>query len=342
MRRRRPGRRADPRVPAGVTAGVRRSRDVPTLVARAREGDPRAVARLITPGRERRRGAARGRRGAGAVRGHGPRSIGLTGSPGVGKSTTTNELVRVAARGRAPGRGARRRPVQPVHRRRDPRRPGPDAGPHHRPGRLHPVDVQPRPARRPGRGHPAGGPGARGRRLRRGAGRDGRGRARPRWRSPRSPTPRWCCSRPGWVTRSRRSRPASWRSPTSSWSTRRTGPAPTPRTATSRACSRSANARPGTGGRRSCGPSRSRARASTTSSPPSTSTARWLVESGGLRRRRRGAGRRRGRGDRARHLRARLGSLRDGTALSTLAARVADGSLDPYAAADQLLTVLEL
>ena len=34
---------------------------------RAREGDPRAVARLITPGRGRRRRAARGGRGAGAV-----------------------------------------------------------------------------------------------------------------------------------------------------------------------------------------------------------------------------------------------------------------------------------
>ncbi|MEU7616853.1 methylmalonyl Co-A mutase-associated GTPase MeaB [Micromonospora rifamycinica] len=37
-------------------------------------------------------------------------------------------------------------------------------------------------------------------------------------------------------------------------------------------------------------------------------------------------------------LRARIGSLRDGTELSTLAAKVADGTLDPYAAADELLT----
>ncbi|GGK98975.1 methylmalonyl Co-A mutase-associated GTPase MeaB [Mangrovihabitans endophyticus] len=36
-------------------------------------------------------------------------------------------------------------------------------------------------------------------------------------------------------------------------------------------------------------------------------------------------------------LRARIGDLRDGTALDALAARVADGTLDPYAAADELL-----
>jgi LAO/AO transport system kinase len=36
-------------------------------------------------------------------------------------------------------------------------------------------------------------------------------------------------------------------------------------------------------------------------------------------------------------LRARIGSLREGTALTTLAARVADGEIDPYAAADELI-----
>ncbi|MFD0783964.1 methylmalonyl Co-A mutase-associated GTPase MeaB, partial [Micromonospora azadirachtae] len=35
-------------VPAATTASVRRSRDVPMLVERARAGDHRAVARLIT------------------------------------------------------------------------------------------------------------------------------------------------------------------------------------------------------------------------------------------------------------------------------------------------------
>jgi LAO/AO transport system kinase len=36
-------------------------------------------------------------------------------------------------------------------------------------------------------------------------------------------------------------------------------------------------------------------------------------------------------------LRARIGSLREGTALTALAARVADGAIDPYAAADELI-----
>ncbi|MFG1602589.1 methylmalonyl Co-A mutase-associated GTPase MeaB [Actinoplanes sp. NPDC049265] len=39
-------------------------------------------------------------------------------------------------------------------------------------------------------------------------------------------------------------------------------------------------------------------------------------------------------------LRARMGSLRDGTPLSALAARVARGELDPYAAAEELLKTL--
>lgn len=39
-------------------------------------------------------------------------------------------------------------------------------------------------------------------------------------------------------------------------------------------------------------------------------------------------------------LRARIGSLRDGTELSTLAAKVAEGAIDPYAAADELLAQL--
>jgi LAO/AO transport system kinase len=75
------------------TASLRRSRDVPTLVARAREGDPRAVARLVTlvenndPLLPDVAAALAPHTGTARV-------IGLTGSPGVGKSTTTNELVR--------------------------------------------------------------------------------------------------------------------------------------------------------------------------------------------------------------------------------------------------------
>lgn len=72
---------------------MRRSRDVPALVAGARDGDPRAVARLIT--------LIEGddpvlREVAAALAPHtgNAQVLGLTGSPGVGKSTTTNELVR--------------------------------------------------------------------------------------------------------------------------------------------------------------------------------------------------------------------------------------------------------
>ncbi len=71
----------------------RRSRDVPTLVERARSGDPRAVARLITlveSGDELLPEIA----AALAPHAGTAQIVGLTGSPGVGKSTTTNELVR--------------------------------------------------------------------------------------------------------------------------------------------------------------------------------------------------------------------------------------------------------
>ncbi|GAB7050442.1 methylmalonyl Co-A mutase-associated GTPase MeaB [Catenuloplanes indicus] len=72
---------------------LRRSRDIPLLVTHARDGDPRAVARLITlvesgdpalPEMAAALAADSGR----------ARIVGITGSPGVGKSTTTNELVR--------------------------------------------------------------------------------------------------------------------------------------------------------------------------------------------------------------------------------------------------------
>jgi LAO/AO transport system kinase len=73
--------------------GVRRSRDVAALVSAAREGEARAVARLITlveSGDELTPSIAA------ALAPHTGKAqvIGLTGSPGVGKSTTTNELVR--------------------------------------------------------------------------------------------------------------------------------------------------------------------------------------------------------------------------------------------------------
>jgi LAO/AO transport system kinase len=68
-------------------------RDVPTLVARAREGDARSVARLISLVEN---GDPRLPEVAAALAPYAGRAqvIGLTGAPGVGKSTTTNELVR--------------------------------------------------------------------------------------------------------------------------------------------------------------------------------------------------------------------------------------------------------
>jgi len=77
----------------GPGGNIRRSKDIPLLVARAREGDHRAVARLISlveagddtvPEIAARLAPYTGN----------AEIIGLTGSPGVGKSTTTNELVR--------------------------------------------------------------------------------------------------------------------------------------------------------------------------------------------------------------------------------------------------------
>ncbi|GAA3667938.1 LAO/AO transport system kinase [Yimella lutea] len=71
----------------------RRQVDVPSLVEAARGGSPRAVARLITLVEN---ADPRLREVMAALAPHTgkARIIGLTGSPGVGKSTTTNALVR--------------------------------------------------------------------------------------------------------------------------------------------------------------------------------------------------------------------------------------------------------
>lgn len=69
-----------------------RAVDVPTLVTSARAGSPRAVARLISLV-EDAHPALREVMGALAPHTGGAHVIGLTGSPGVGKSTATNALV---------------------------------------------------------------------------------------------------------------------------------------------------------------------------------------------------------------------------------------------------------
>jgi LAO/AO transport system kinase len=76
-----------------VTTAVRRSRDIPQLVEAARAGDPRAVARLVTLVENDEEAQPRIAAALAPFTGT-AQIVGLTGSPGVGKSTTTNELVR--------------------------------------------------------------------------------------------------------------------------------------------------------------------------------------------------------------------------------------------------------
>ena len=74
-------------------AGLSRSADVSELVARARDGQARAVGRLISLVED---ASPRLREVAAALAPHTGNAtiIGLTGSPGVGKSTSTSALVR--------------------------------------------------------------------------------------------------------------------------------------------------------------------------------------------------------------------------------------------------------
>ena len=83
-------------MPASDSVGVgrrgRASLPVPDLVERARAGDPRAVARLISLVED---ASPQLREVMAALAPHAGKAqiIGLTGSPGVGKSTSTNALV---------------------------------------------------------------------------------------------------------------------------------------------------------------------------------------------------------------------------------------------------------
>ena len=70
-----------------------RRHDVPALVARAREGDARSVARLISLVEDGDPALPEVAAALAPYAGH-AQVVGLTGSPGVGKSTTTNELVK--------------------------------------------------------------------------------------------------------------------------------------------------------------------------------------------------------------------------------------------------------
>ncbi len=79
--------------PAGRGGGRRRTTaPVPDLVARAREGDARAVARLISLVEDSSPLLREVMAGLAPHAGH-AQVVGITGSPGVGKSTSTNALV---------------------------------------------------------------------------------------------------------------------------------------------------------------------------------------------------------------------------------------------------------
>jgi LAO/AO transport system ATPase len=82
---------AGPDAPRGRRG--RRSVDIPALVAGAREGDARSVARLISLVEDASPALREVAAALSPHTGH-AQVIGLTGSPGVGKSTTTTALVR--------------------------------------------------------------------------------------------------------------------------------------------------------------------------------------------------------------------------------------------------------
>jgi len=82
---------AAPEAPRGRRG--RRSTDVPTLIEGARKGDARSVARLISLVEDASPALRQVAAALAPHTGH-AQVIGLTGSPGVGKSTTTTALVR--------------------------------------------------------------------------------------------------------------------------------------------------------------------------------------------------------------------------------------------------------
>ena len=210
-----------------------------------RAGDRRALARAPQPHRAGWRRRPRGRPADLSRTAVGRTRSASPARPASGKSTLTNAPDRrhAGAPGDAVG-GAGHRPVVAVLGRGDPRRPGPHERPRPRRRRVHPLDGHPRPPRR--------------------------ARARPRPRPSGCSTPSglpWVLIEtvgvgqvevevagaadttvvvvnPGWgdAVQANKAGPA-WRSPTCSWSTRPTAPAPPRPAATSSACSTSPRAR---------------------------------------------------------------------------------------------------
>ena len=200
----------------------------PTLVRGRGRGRPTGP----RPAADRGREPHAGRRGGAA------RAVpdGRTGAPRrdhraarVGQVDPRRRAHRRGPRGRADGGGHRGGSVESDHRWRAARRPGADAGLRRRSRRVHPLDGVARARRRAGLDLDGGRRRPRRRRVRprSSSRRSGPGRARSRSRPP--PTRRSSSRRPRWATRSRRSRPACSRWPTSSWSTRATSRAPSGR-----------------------------------------------------------------------------------------------------------------
>ena len=118
---------------------ARRSWTHEQLVAGVRAGDRRALARAISlvENRDPRRA---GRRAELYPETGSAFAIGITGPPGVGKSSLIGALVAPRPRARAVGRRRLGRPVEPVHPGRAARRPDPARRPLPRSRRVHPLD----------------------------------------------------------------------------------------------------------------------------------------------------------------------------------------------------------
>ncbi len=154
--------------------------DIKVLAKELRSRQPRGACARHHADREpaRRSPGVRARSGAGAAAGRPARPIrvGITGSPGVGKSTTIDALGMYPDRAGPQGRGARGRSLLGAHRRLDPRRQDAHGAALRVRPRLYPPLAFLRHARRR-RGEDARGDAAlRGRRLRRDPGRDRRHR----------------------------------------------------------------------------------------------------------------------------------------------------------------------
>ena len=123
-RRRRSARAATPSRPSDLSRGL----DAGALVEGVRAGDRRALARAITLVENGDPLAYELVRELYPDTGH-AYAVGVTGPPGVGKSSLISALVRHVRAEDADGRRHLRRPVEPVHARRAARRPDPPRRP---------------------------------------------------------------------------------------------------------------------------------------------------------------------------------------------------------------------